>query len=740
VPDTAARLERLSSIFDAELTDRIQTLTAVILQLEERVSQAAIGSAARELHSLKGAARAVGASSIEQVAHAVEGAVVAVRGGTRPDQLWFDAIYAALESLDALRDDPAADISKLIANLVAVTPEAPATLPTPITSMRVALPNDRIQAAATPAPEQNSVRVALGKLDALLTESGELSVSHLRIAQRLNDLRSLQRQLERWQREWSKSRPGRARLRRAKGQTTARDGDALLHFADRSDDEIHTILQRARELVADLSQNTSQLGAVADAISQEVLSIRLLPAGTVFMPLERLVRDLSRQTGKDARLVLSGTDTEIDRRILDELRDPLMHMVRNTLDHGLELPQDRLQSNKPSHGTLHLAAVQRGDRVQITVEDDGRGLDVEAIRQTAIRRELLTAERAEQMDAPSLIDLIFHPGFTTRTSVTEISGRGVGMDVVREHVRRLGGDISVRTTPGAGTCFTITVPLTLATTRVLLLEDAGQKFAVPSSNIERTGRVRSADMHRIEGRRTIQVDGRPVPVIELAEVLQRRDVERSPATDEWRPFFVLPQGDRAVALLADQLIDETELVVKSLGSPLTRVKHVTGAAVLGTGAVVVILNPADLIKSALGNLEASPRVPIHHVAPLADAAPRRVLVVDDSVMTRTLERTILESAGYTVIVAADGVQALQLLNETTVDAIVADIEMPRMNGLELTAAVRQDERWRHLPIVLVTSLDTPEQVERGAAAGADAYIVKGRFDQNDLLQTVGRLL
>jgi two-component system chemotaxis sensor kinase CheA len=240
----------------------------------------------------------------------------------------------------------------------------------------------------------------------------------------------------------------------------------------------------------------------------------------------------------------------------------------------------------------------------------------------------------------------------------------------------------------------------------------------------------------------MQIDGRAVPVVDLANVLQRSHANAvDPAADEWRPFILLPQGERAVALLADRLIDETEVVVKALGAPLARVRHVGGAAVLGTGAVVVILNPGDLIKSALGNIEASPRA--HNTdkeAARTSTSRRHVLVVDDSVMTRTLERTILEAAGYSVVVATDGVQALELLTEHQIDIIVSDVEMPRMDGLALTSAVRQDERWPNLPIVLVTSLDAPEQVEHGAAAGADAYIVKGRFDQNDLLNTIGRLL
>jgi two-component system chemotaxis sensor kinase CheA len=743
VPELAARLERLNTVFGAELSERTRTVTALILQLERADGDEALGPLARQLHSLKGAARAVGARSIEQVAHSAEGAIAAIGNGTRPHQAWFDALYAAVDSLKSLVLAPATDISPIIAALVAATPESPTSEPIRINAARAAAPQTP-QAVIPPAEriEQNSVRVSLGKLDTLLTESGELSVTQLRIAERLNDLRGLQRQLERWQREWSKTRPARARLRRAQAQSNARDGEALFQLVEQSDQEIHSILQRARGLAGELAQNTAQLAVVAGAISQEVMAIRLLPAGTVFMPLERLVRDLSRQTGKEMRLALSGTDTEIDRRILDGLRDPLMHMVRNSVDHGIELPHERQQAGKDSHGTLRLSATQRGDRVQITIEDDGRGLDVDAIRQTALRRNVLTAERAEQMDEAGLIELIFAPGFSTRTTVSEMSGRGVGMDVVREHVTRLGGDIGVRTTPGVGTCFTITVPLTLATTRVLLLGDGGQIYAVPSSSIERTGRVRASDMHRLEGRRAMQIDGRAVPIVELADVLQRSDPNTPvPAANEWRPFILLPQGDRAVALLTDRLIDETEVVVKALGAPLTRVRHVGGAAILGTGAVVVILNPADLIKSALGNVDAAPRLRVNDVpAPQALAPRRQVLVVDDSVMTRTLERTILEAAGYGVVVAADGTQALDMLNEHQIDLIISDVEMPSMDGLALTSAVRQDERWRHLPIVLVTSLDAPAQVERGAAAGADAYIVKGRFDQNDLLQTIGRLL
>jgi two-component system chemotaxis sensor kinase CheA len=723
VPELAARLERLDTIFGVELAERIQHLNALLDDLEKTGANGTVPAIARALHSLKGAARAVESSTVEQVVHAAETATTGQTG--RPNQSWLGAMRSALDGLPALHRDRSADVSAIVGALA--TPKAE-TAPVRLVSERVE------------RPDPGSVRVALSKLDTLLTESGELSVTQLRIDERLTELRNMQRQLERWQRDWNRTRPARARMRR-EGYRSLREAEIVLRAADRADHEIQSLLQRARDIAAGMAQNASQLATVASAISEEVMAIRLLPTGTIFLPLERLVRDLSRQTQKDVRLELVGSDTELDRRILDELRDPLMHMVRNSVDHGFETPEERREAGKTAQGTLRLSAVQRGDRVQVVIQDDGRGLDIDAIRATAIRRKVLSTERAEQMDAAELIGLIFHAGFSTREAVTEISGRGVGMDVVRDNVRRLGGDIRVDTTPGIGTTFTINVPLTLATTRVLLVENAGLTYAIPSSSIERTGRVRSSQLRALEGRTSLKVDGRVLPVVELASVLQQSS---APVEAGWRPFFVLSQsGERAVAVLTDRLVDETELVVKPLGAPLKRVRHVTGAAVLGTGSVVVILNPADLYKSSIGTVEGAQRLSTSSMLSEKkqdDKPQRRVMVVDDSVMTRTLERSILESAGYGVVVAGDGAQALELLNEQVVDAIVSDVEMPRMTGLQLTEALRNDERWRHLPIVLVTSLDAPEHVERGAAAGADAYIVKGRFDQNDLLQTIARLV
>ena len=748
--ETDPLIESLAATFAAELAERMPALKTLLAQLQQAWVAADVRALARSLHNLKGAARVAGATGIEQLAHAAEGAVL--RATARPTAAspdWFEALYALVDGMAALHAGAPIDMPGLLSRVEALGMDAaPEAAPTPAASSVAPAPLPAAQPAVAPAAAEHpgTVRVAVKKLDALLTESGELSVIHLRVSQRARELRQMQRDLERWQREWTKHRPLRMRIARANNRSEVgpRDVEALLRLAERTDRLLQELTQRTSQLDAALAHNASQFGAVAAAVGQEVLAIRLMPTATIFLPMERLVRDLSRDTGKETRLVLSGTDTEVDRRILDELRDPLMHMVRNSIDHGIESPQERMASGKPAYGTVHLSAAQRGDRVQICIEDDGRGLDVDAIRAAAVNRGVLSAERAASLETAAVFELIFHPGFTTRSSVSTLSGRGVGLDVVREHVQRLGGAVATNSTPGAGTRFVITVPLTLATTRVLLVEDGGQTMAIPTSAIQRTGRAPVADLLTIEGRRVLQLDGRAIPVVDLATVLGRTgNPERDASAEAVRSFLVLTHGERSVALLTDRLVDEHELVVKGLEAPLRRVKHVAGAAVLATGDVAVVLNPTDLARTALASLDSGALAGWSTVTPAArshEMPRRRILVVDDSVMTRTLERSILQAAGYEALVASDGVQALEVLGTQAVDAIISDVEMPRMTGLELTSAVRQDERFRHLPVVLVTSLDKPEHIERGASAGADAYIVKGQFDQAELLGTLGRLL
>ncbi len=613
---------------------------------------------------------------------------------------------------------------------------------------------------------QESVRVAVAKLDVLLAQAGELTVTHIRVRRRLAELVEMRESAERWRRVWRGARGLRSsRYRRYLTRTgtnmaeesgvlddqsplhrtqeiSSVDVKALLNFFDTAEQHVQTLLEDLTTLTGKLHDDTAQLGHLTQAIADEVIAVRLLPISDIFGPLERLVRDIARDTAKEVRLMIHGGGAEIDRKILEGLRDPLMHMLRNAVDHGIESPAVRkATTKKPLVGTITLSAAARGGEIELVLEDDGAGLDPAQIRAAAIRKGLLTEQQAAAMSDSAAIELIFQPGFSTRSVVTTTSGRGVGMDVARENIQRLGGHITMSSVVGQGTRFTITIPLTLATTRAILIEQSGQFFALPSHMVEHVWRTRQTGINTVEGSHVVEIEGVAVPIVELADILERPRTAYDALS--WRPYIVLRQARRRVALLTDQLMGEQEIVVKSLGWPLRSVRHVTGATLLGSGQLAFILNPGQLLKTGL-KLAAAPSLgPGGHSigeASLVTSSSRRLLVVEDSLTTRTLEVSILEAAGYTVVSAPDGMEALALLRSQHIDLVVSDIEMPRLDGFALASEMRRDEKLRHLPLILVTSLDSTEYRERGMTAGADAYVIKSSFDQGQLLDTVSRLL
>jgi two-component system chemotaxis sensor kinase CheA len=741
-----ARQRALNVTFLAELDERIPALNRALARLERSAADAplrdgALGDLFREAHNLKAAARVVDQSAIEHVASTLEATLAAARhsGSPPPPPPWFDAAYALVDSLSTLRaPSPQANTPADPASPDADAPNA-ASRDAVARGAEVRGLADGVRGEAPGRRAGgDSVRVSVDKLDALLMQAGELTVAHIRVRQRQRELRSLRDDLDASRREWRQTRGLRATLRRT--PRPSRQLEAVLHLVDQAEERSVAVLQRIDELSKQLGRDTAQLGLVTHAVEEEVMAVRLLPLATVSTLLERTLRDLVRTTRKEVELVIEGGETTIDRKILEQLRDPLMHMLRNAVDHGIEPPELRVASGKPRTGTVRLAAAVRGGFVEIDMSDDGIGLNPLELRNSAVRKGLLSAEQAAATDDAAIADIIFQPGFSTRATVTELSGRGVGLDVVRQHVEQLNGQVMARSQPGRGSLFTLRVPLTLATTRAILLEEGGQLLALPSTLIERSARVRQRHIVTYEGRLAVNVEGRPVPAVELASVLQRPPAAgRQP--DDWRQLVILQQGDRRIALLTDRLVGEQEIVVKSLGWPLRRAPNVSGAAVLGSGETVVILNPNDLFKNGVRLAMAGHETGgLQPGATVVAARVRRLLAVDDSLTTRTLLRSILESAGYDVAVAADGLEAMTLLHERSIDLVVADVEMPRMDGYELTAAIRRDERLRQTPVVLVTSLNSREHRERGVAAGADAYIVKAEFAQGHLLDTVGRLL
>jgi len=499
----------------------------------------------------------------------------------------------------------------------------------------------------------------------------------------------------------------------------------------------------AEKTVADLRSQIPQFAAQIDGLCRQfrdrlegahfvlselrdtVMRARMLPISTVFQMLPRAVRDLARQFGKEARLVQEGGEVEVDKSILEQIWDPLIHLIRNALDHGIESSEERRKAGKPEVGTIRVAARQQGGRVLIEVEDDGRGMDPDELKEAAVRRGLLSPQKAETLPPEDAYELIFLPGFSTNTLVTDVSGRGVGLDVVRTNVERLKGRVSVSTRKGKGTKFVLDFPLTLITARTFLLKVEGKALALPADVVERTMLLREGEVYRQDGGRAVYVEGHLIPLIPLGRILGWG------GKDGCVQVLVVRVEERQVALGVEEVLGEREVVVKSPGKfLLRRTPFLSGITILGSGEVVPILDPSALVRlTHLREAREEPEVEFPELRP-------RVLLVEDQLITQQVEKSLLEGAGFEVEVAGDGEEALGKLAEKPFDLVITDIQMPRMDGFTLTQRIREDERYRDLPVVIVTSMAREEDRKRGMEVGADAYILKSEFRGENLIDTV----
>jgi two-component system chemotaxis sensor kinase CheA len=444
--------------------------------------------------------------------------------------------------------------------------------------------------------------------------------------------------------------------------------------------------------------------------------------------LDRAARDVARAEGKDVELRVEARGVELDRAISEALRDPLLHLVRNAVSHGVESPSERRAAGKSEAGLITVSAEVLGDFVSVRVEDDGRGVSLRAVRDRARRLALPVAE--EDADA---LRMIFAPGFTTSRSISEVSGRGIGLDVVASRIEALHGKVDVASHPGAGTRFTLTLPLTLGLVRALLVSVGDGVVAIPSTSVVTLRRAGAEAFKRVEGRDVLPLAGYVVPVASLARTLGMAE-ETAPNAN--RMVVVVTSSGREVALIVRALLAETEVVVRPFGGRIKRVRHFSGTAALPEGGLALVLDTADAVRTASAAHGPSLAASVREEKP----SRRRLIVADDSVTTRSLVRSILEAAGFDVLAVADGAEAWRVLQREGADLVVTDVQMPRMDGFELTAAIRASDRFRRLPVILVTSLDSESDRLRGVEAGADAYIVKSAFDQEQLLEVIGQLI
>ncbi len=729
---TMPKASAFAGKFAEEARDRLKVLTTALLRLEESPGDAdATAEVLRQGHNLKGSSRMLGFLDVSEVAHLLEELFVrAKHDESLLGAPGFDAAFSAVDALAARVEQLAngvmepADMSAVcerLSRLAGVGPQGPQAR-VAADRRHVAAPAVSSDAPSPPPGVPQSLRVPVERLNGLTHLAAELVIHTLQTSQRHAELRRLNGVVGRLRDRMREARLAPPAQAAAAGREIAECAEALEHVS-----------RRLRQFLGAFSDDCVRLNLITEEFRQTVIELTMLPLSTVFDAFPRAVRDLARDFDKEVELTITGGETELDKRIIEHISDPLIHLLRNAIDHGIEAPAERIRRGKSSAGHVTIAAEQQGNRIVVTMRDDGQGIDPDAIRAAAVGRGMgSSADLARWTDA-ELVELIFHPGFSTRTSTTDVSGRGVGMEIVKDVVVRLGGAVRVHSERERGTAILLDLPLSLALLRVVLVEAAGELFALPTAAVRRLLHVRSDELaDRLQRGAGIELGDEIVPLASLSVLLNGFRPE-GPAR---QPVLVAASGDRSVGLIVEAVHEEQELVFEELREPLRAQRTFSGAAILGNGDIVPILDVgalADLAAEGCAPTAAQPVVGV-------ERRTGRVLVVEDSLVAGELQKSILLAAGYDAEIAHDGAEALEMLAEGAWSLVVADVDMPRMDGFELTARLRAEPRFRALPVIIVTARESAEDRRRGFEAGADAYVLKREFDQLQLLDTVQRLI
>jgi two-component system, chemotaxis family, sensor histidine kinase and response regulator WspE len=755
----------LLELFSLEAEAQTQVLNEGLLALERNPTQAdQLEACMRAAHSLKGAARIVGVDAGVSVAHVMEDCLVSAQEGRL--RLHPEHIDALLQGTDLLMriatpgsdNVGPADIDAYVAHLnelldpsgrvapraapvefdisqLLLAPE-PLPLPEPLLQPEPVAP-----AAAEPAPEP-------ARRPQRLTESGERV---LRVtAERLNSLLDLSsKSLV----ETQRLKPYLMALHRLKRMqsTSLRALDTLneqlkvvglTHEVEEALNEARRVLSESQHLLSEQTAELDEFGwqtsQRAQLLYDTALACRMRPFADVLVGQERMVRDLGRALGKQIRLEIEGEKTQVDRDVLEKLEAPLTHLLRNAVDHGVESPEQRLLAGKQPEGTIRLRVSHQAGLLAVELSDDGAGVDLERLRRSIVERQLSTAETVAQLSEEELLTFLFLPGFSLRDTVTEVSGRGVGLDAVQHMVRLLRGAIVLEQTAGQGSRFLLEVPLTLSVVRSLVVEVADEAYAFPLAHIERMRDLLPDDIVQVEGRQHFWHEGRHVGLVAASQLLQRPP---SQSDDETLKVVVIRERDAVYGVAVERFIGERTLVVLPLDPRLGKVQDISAGALLDDGSPVLIVDVEDMLRSVdkllnTGRLERIDRRNRH----TAELTRKRILVVDDSLTVRELQRKLLINRGYEVAVAVDGMDGWNALRAEHFDLLITDIDMPRMDGIELVTLLRRDNRLQSMPVMVVSYKDREEDRRRGLDAGADYYLAKASFHDDALLDAVVELI
>lgn len=698
---TAPPRGRFLDLFAEEAEVRLRRLSEHFLALESGVSAEIVGAILRDAHSLKGAAAVIGLNGVSTVAHRLEDVMEPFRSGSEaPSPEIVDRLLETVDGLASLlpklrrEEDTTPITTALCARLDAVAPASPAEAPVPApVPVVVAPPAPAPVVVAPPAPvapppadpsrppssapaTADVIELPAARVDEIVRSVGESAAAGLRLGRLLSE--------------------------RLGG-----DPERVTEFRD-------------------LSRSIRHL-------HEKAMRARMVPLGSISGRLHRAVRDVARRSDKQVDWEANGEETEVDRAVLQQLADSLLHIVRNAVDHGVEGPAERLAHGKPERATIRLDARQAGSDVVITVSDDGRGIDTAAVRREAARHGV----GVDALTDDEVTELIFRGGVSTAAELSQTSGRGVGLDVVRAGVERLRGRVEVASVPGAGTEFRLVVPVAAAVVPCLIVSAGGRRLALPLSTTVSTQAPDAASITRAQGGAKVWVAGTVVPLASLSATLGLDDSDDG-------PVVVVSSGRRSGAYQVGSLVGQRDVMVSGLGAFVPKLPLVSGAAVEADGSILMVLDGAALAEAAVD----SPRAARPSAAPSTGPAPAAteavttpsILVADDMLLVRELQRSILEEAGYRVLVAEDGHAALDTLTRERVDLVLTDVEMPGMNGFDLTRAIRAHPDLANLPVVILTSKSSAEDHQEGLDAGADGYIVKDSFGEGALLGAVERLL
>jgi two-component system chemotaxis sensor kinase CheA len=739
-------MQRLLAAFQIESAEHLERIRAILSQIERAEVpdlQANLEEIFRRAHSFKGAARAVDLHPVETLAHRMETLFSRVREGQmvlNPETLV--PVSQALDEIEDLIDarlkgqqtSTSLHSLKALDELLGAT-EQVSTHDTGAEKATSEPQPNALEASPSlgvPVPSAASLRVNADHLDRLFRTSGQFITEIDGQNTMAHQVTALFHQVAEVEREWKHIQKACIpTLKQIDTPTMAR----LTNFLDLHTQHVKRLSGSVKKLRARQSQNANTLSRLSKQLQADIRQVRMIPAGSVFEGFRKMVRDLAQNEGKEIDFKVQGLDVQADRMVLQALKDPLMHLLRNAVNHGIEPPETRTQAGKSAAGQVLLKIDVLGNRLSIVVSDNGRGIDMQAVVQAAIKQGVLSQAEADVMSPDALAKLIFKPWLTTSQTVTEISGRGMGMSVVYETVMQLQGNVEIQQTKGVGMSIALSVPLSIATHSLLLVSCCGQWFCVPTNGIERLHRVPVDQMQSVEGKQALYLEGKVLPLLSLAHVLNLEETEVHTPGDVLS-VIVLISGEKRAAIAVGAFHGVREGFVQDMATPAPKDLNLSGGILLEDGSVAIVLNPTVLIESGIGQQG----VVVAMAGKETKVHVPTILVVDDSTTTRTLEKSILEAHGYHVLVAVDGIEALAKLQSETVDLVVTDVQMPRMDGLLLLQKIKNDSAFSKIPVILVTSLDRHEDKERGLMLGADAYLVKQKFDQSDLLDTIKQIL